>query len=153
MKKKRFNLPALEGSSKGHKEVYALLSQMFPNHILAQEYTYYNILSKAYKRSRIDEEVQNNFFLKLGKSLHADIYDLTLDVIYEIQGQQHYEPVMWSKKQTEAQIREQFQNQLVRDSRKRMIANEADVKLIEIPYYDLVELDEDYIWNKLNGKV
>jgi len=149
MKRKRFNVPALQNSSKGHVTVLELLVGMFPNNIFAQEYSYYDILYKSYKRNRIDEDHRSMYLLKQGKRLHADIYDLTYDIIYEIQGKQHYEPVVWTKKMTEDQITKAYQNQIYRDKKKREIAKEADVKLIEIPYYDLKEIDDSYFWERI----
>lgn len=135
-----------DNASKGHIAVFNLLKQMFPHHEIYQEYPYAKILEKAYKRNDVPDKVQDSRLLKVGKRLHADIYDATFKEIFEIQGQQHYMPMIRSKDDTIETVYKRFNEQQSRDNLKRLIAKEADVKLIEIPYTDIDNIDPKYIW-------
>jgi hypothetical protein len=64
----------------------------------------------------------------VAKQLHADIYDLTMGIVYEIQGIQHYQPVEFFGGD------KAFYSQKVRDKYKKQIIMEAGKKLVLIPY-------------------
>lgn len=149
MKFSRFKEMPRESASKGHVLVFNLLKEMFPYHEFYQEYHYSKILEKAYKQDNIEKAVQNSYYLKKGNSLFADMYDATFKFIVEVQGEQHYYPVIWSKADTLETVMSRFNRQKAIDALKVQIANEARVKLFAIPYKDLKKINSDYIWDLL----
>lgn len=151
MKFSRFKETPRESASKGHILVFNLLKEMFACHEIYQEYHYSKILEKSYKRDNIEKDVQNAYYLKKGNSLFADIYDATFKFIIEVQGEQHYYPVIWSKQDTLESVMERFSRQQATDALKVQIANEAKVKLLVIPYSDLKKVNSDYIWELLQA--
>ena len=94
--------------------------------------------------------MQDSRLLKLSRRLHADIYDATIRTIFEIQGEQHFSPVIRDKKESLGTTMIRFSSQQGRDQLKRLIANEAKVKLLEISYKDLKNINSDYIWNLIS---
>ena len=153
MKSRRFKTTPRDSASSGHTKLFGLLQKMFPNHIIYQEYPYHNILKKGYKIRGVSPDIQNSVFLKTSKRLFADIFDNTLNIIYEYQGAQHYEPIIRTKQPNAGEIAvARFHAQKRTDLLKRDIAVEIGFRLIEIPYTDYEKIDEKYIWSKLEEK-
>jgi hypothetical protein len=149
MSRYRLSTDVIDNSSKGHRKLLSLLTIIFPFHQIYQEYLYKNILQKAYKDHGVDSAYWDSRLLSAGSRLHADIYDATIGVIFELQGQHHYSPIIRERGQSERDISLGFAAQQRNDKLKRSIANEAQVKLIEIPYTDFDKIDEGYVWKIL----
>jgi hypothetical protein len=112
--------------SKLHQQILDLLDEIFPAHTICTEYPYANFLKKN----------PNPLLRAVAKQLRADIYDITMGIIYEIQGIQHYEPVEFFGGD------KAFYSQKVRDRYKEQIIMETGKKLVLIPY--------DFEVNKVN---
>jgi len=153
MKARRFKETPRNSASAPHKKFYSLITSMFSNNLIYQEYPYYYILEKGYKEQNVESTKQNSVMLSLGKRLFADFFDNTLGIIYEIQGEQHYNPILWSKKIGEGEkALSKFQSQKRTDQLKRDIVIEAGFILIEIPFSDFDVMNEEYVWKKLKEK-
>ncbi len=104
--------------SKLHSQVFLLLKEIYPGNNLIQEYSYSKLLNKR----------SNPLLISVSKRYHVDIYDMTLGIIYEIQGEQHISVVEFFGGE------EAFYSQKKRDDIKRQIAIESNKKMVEIPY-------------------
>ena len=103
--------------SKLHKAVAELLKEMFPVHQFLYEYPYSKI------------KVDDIYLHAISSRLHADIYDVTFGIIYEIQGIQHYEQIEFFGGT------KGFSDQKRVDRWKRQIVGESEsIDLVEIPY-------------------
>lgn len=139
----------LDNSSNGHKQVYNVLLELFPLHDVYVEYPYSEILKRYYKSNFVPIENQDQYLLKKSAQLSADIYDMTIATIIEINGIQHYEPVFWSKKVSEEQAISTYSRQKITDNIKRSISKESETKLVEIHYKELKDLDKFYLLERL----
>ena len=101
--------------SKQHKKVYNAIKIAFPNYRIYNEYAY----------ERITET-------KEFRALRADIFIKDLDLVIEVNGEQHYQPVAFGGSPEEAKAA--FKRQLVNDYNKRYLAEKYDFYLIELPY-------------------
>lgn len=112
--------------SKREKEVYDLLTQMWPAMKFFSEYPY-----SAFT------DTDNNH-------LRADIYCKTYNIVWEIQGEAHDTPIIFGHSEEEIQDGiKKLAEQKERDALKRMLCEDAGVKFIEI-WYDK--------WDKLKNK-
>jgi len=105
------------------------------------------IFGKPFAKIRPDF-LRNNV---TGKNLELDIFNEELRVAIEYNGQQHYKYIPFFHKNYE-----HFLNQKYRDEIKKMLCEQNDIKLIEVPHtVDLPDI-ETYIRveaRKLNFKV
>ncbi len=104
--------------SKLHSQVIDLLEETFPNHKFFYECSY----------ERFVKGSKDPFILSIAKRLYADIYDNTIGIVYEIQGEQHYRPVEFFGGS------DGFHGQKRRDNWKRQVLMESNIDLIEIHY-------------------
>lgn len=139
----------LDNSSKGHKKVYDILLELFPLHDIYVEYPYSEILKRYYKYNNIELGYQDQYLLKKGNQLSADIYDMTIDTVIEINGEQHYELVFWSKKVSEEQAISAYNRQKLTDNIKNRICKESKTKLVEIHHKELKNIDKFFVLERL----
>jgi very-short-patch-repair endonuclease len=115
MKIKRLRTGFRDSASSGHKALGNLLrsSSLFKGNKIYQEYPV-NKLNPAYKSGR------EKF----------DWVILNLKVVIEVMGAQHYAPVTFGGRPSEAEAR--FKKQVVRDSKKKLAAEEAGFTYVAI---------------------
>lgn len=135
--------------SKGHQKTLDILRELFPLHEIYTEYPYIKLLEHYYKEKKVDTEHQDYYMLKKGKSLFADIYNATIGTVIEINGEQHYEPVLWSKKVSVEQAVSNLNRQKLIDRLKQRICNETNTKLVIIKYTELKELNNTFLLERL----
>jgi len=140
-------------ASKGHLKVLEIIKAIYPYQITYQEYPYSNILKASYKKRKIKNAHQYNYYLYRGTTLFADIFVYSLNVIVEVNGQQHYEPILWSNEITIEQARLNFATQQHNDRIKKNIAKEAEATMIIVPYTDLKNVDEAYILERIQNEI
>lgn len=109
--------------SKGEQRINKILTQMNINFI--QEKTYVDLIG--------DSE----------KPLRFDFYLLDYNVLIEYQGEQHYEPQNYFGGENAYYKRVKY------DNLKRDYCQQNDIKLIEIPYWDFNEIDENYLMERI----
>lgn len=125
-------------TSRREKEVYQILKQIFPLAVLWTEYPLHDIIP----------DCNNN-------SLRVDLYCPTFNIIFEMDGEGHFAPMMFGNTEEEImEAQQKLKEQKERDSYKNKLCREADVKLIRIPYdeWDKLKTDDDkraYIYEKL----
>lgn len=119
--------------SKLHKQVLDLLQALFPGNTLILEYPYY----------RFVKDSRDPVLRAVAKQLRVDIYDVTLGILYEIQGIQHYQPVPFFGGDRA------FYSQKVRDKYKEQIVMESGKKLVLIPYD--FKVNRDNLLELING--
>ncbi len=81
------------------------------------------------------------------EKLRFDAYDVDNNIVYEHQGQQHYEPVDFAGKGKEW-AEEQFKISHKRDLIKLEYCKKNNIPLIEIPYWEFDNMEE-----YLNGEI
>lgn len=141
MKSSRFKVAPRENASKGHINVYNLIRELYPFHDVYQEYPYDRILKGYYKRNNVDAALQDKLLIKSISRLFADIYDATLGLVIEVQGEHHFRPVAWDGDYLQAQ--RAYETRLRLDKTKRRVCVEAEILLIEIPSEDAVSMTID----------
>lgn len=123
-----------EGSSrcksKLHKEVYNNIKETCPSYRIYNEYTYNRIIGDG---QGIDSR------------LRADIFIKDIDTVVEVMGEQHYSPVAFGGDKDLAE--RNFNQQLMRDRKKRGYANLHEFSLIEFPHY--ISLPSKLEWLRL----
>lgn len=73
---------------------------------------------------------------KSGKALSYDFYLPTYNLLIEYQGEQHDHPVKYSKNMTDYIAKKRFDRQKENDKKKKQYANNNNIKLLEIWYWD-----------------
>lgn len=124
--------------SKGEKEVFDLLRKGFPTFIMYANYPY-------------------NRLVKTTKNLRADVYIKTLNTVIEYQGEHHFAPVYYGKKEEEVfKAQRAFEERQQLDELKRQLLKEGGVLLIEIPHYKWKKMDKkekiEYLYDELANK-
>ena len=97
------------------------------------------VISKYLDNNNIIYEYQKKFDSLLGVGngkLSYDFYLPNENMLIEFQGKQHYKPVSAYGGE------EQFKVQQEHDRRKRQYANDNNIKLLEIPYWDYENIEE-----------
>lgn len=85
------------------------------------------------------------------KPLSYDFYLPDFNLLVEFQGKQHEAPYDFGSDMTEEEIQERFKCQQEHDRRKRNYALDNNIELLEIWYWDLVNI-ENILSNKLNSR-
>ena len=147
MKLKRLKEMPSENASKGHIKIFNLIKELFSYGKIYQEYPYSKILNDYYKKFYASEP--DNSLLKQSTRLHADIWLPSFQLIIEIQGEQHYNPIIWSSNLTEEDALFQYEHQLEIDKLKRRIAKEACVSLLEIKYDEIEIITSKELLDKI----
>lgn len=119
-------LPA--NASKTQRELFILLTSLFPSHDIRPEYSVADVLRRFWVRANVDDEFKDSSLLIRSKGLHFDFYDVTANKAYEVQGNQHNEFNPYFH-----QTLAGFDSQKLNDITKKAVCNEAGVELIEIP--------------------
>jgi hypothetical protein len=127
--------------SKGHIIVGEILKNMFPISKIYEEYKYNRLLLMFYKKNSF--VVRDNALIAKAGRLRADWVVLDKRLIVEIQGDQHYGPVRFGGSVDSSEMR--YYDQKINDNTKRIIANEMNWLLVEIPYIHGVSLNENYV--------
>jgi len=97
----------------------------------------------AYDRSDVSDEIRNKFLMQSSKRFFADWIVLTLDLVIEVNGRQHYCPVNFGGiTDQEADIA--YTNQMYIDRKKKTCIKEVGWKLIEIDVSKKVPTYEDF---------
>lgn len=78
--------------------------------------------------------------------LRFDVYDCDNNIVYEYQGEQHYNPIAFNGMSKEKSIIE-YKLNVKRDEIKRNYCKTHNIKLIEIPYWEYDNMEE-YIKNQ-----
>lgn len=101
-----------------------------------------------YPLSNIIPDCNNN-------SLRVDLWISTFNIIIELDGEGHYEPMIFGSSEEEIQEGiQRLKEQKQRDSYKDRLCADAEIKLIRIPYYEWDKLktnDEkrNYIYERI----
>lgn len=143
-KRKRQPYSALDAMSKGQRELGDILHELFPTYRIYFEYSYYDILMGAIKRNKTQQKVYTTYYLNLGKRYKADWIVLDLQLVFEYQGRQHYQPVAFGGDHDEANKR--FLEQRVTDKNKRLIVVEAEWDIVEVPHFAKLTKDNVLKW-------
>ena len=132
MKTRRF-MRKSENPSKLHQQLRGILTKLFPNHVIYEEYSYKRIMPK-----NVPEQT-------LCSRLKADFYIKGICVV-ECQGEQHAKPVSFGKGgyKTKEQI---FSEQCVRDELKRRVCRKYRMPFVEIWFDE--EVDNNAVYNKI----
>jgi hypothetical protein len=125
-------------TSKGEKDLFGILKQMYP---LATFWTEYPL-------SRIIEDCNND-------KLRVDIYCSTFGIIWEYDGSFHFDSIPFSSEEEDVfAAKKALEEQKQRDSYKDRLCKDAGIKLVRIPYFEWDELKTDeekkkYLMDKL----
>jgi len=122
MKTRRLNRKPNQLVSKTHKELVEYLSKTSLN--LFYEYPC-SVVLKRYKNN-LNEEDYKYLQGKL-KDLHVDIFDATMKMVFEIQGQQHYKYIPFFHGNMNG-----FDRQQINDRAKELMCKMLGLKLIKI---------------------
>lgn len=96
--------------------------------------SYHKIFYERYGEAFPKHSTEQSKIIRFrGKTLEIDMIDLSLKVVYEIHGQQHYEKDHFFHKSTGNKVAS-FNKQLAHDRLKKIWANENAYTYIEIPY-------------------
>ena len=93
------------------------------------------------------QQTFKDLFSNKGWHLYFDFYLPDYNILIEYQGIQHYECTnrLWNNE-------ENFQKTQEKDNIKRQYCERKNIKLIEVPYTDLKEINQEYILNLIGGK-
>lgn len=75
------------------------------------------------------------------KPLKFDAYDKKKNILYEFQGEQHYKPINFNGITSE-ESQSNFELSQLRDNIKRTYCKNNKIKLIEIPYWDIDNMEK-----------
>lgn len=90
MKTKRFNRKIPENVSNIHRRFFKYWSSLYPSNQLFCEYPCYKLCEKYCKKQGYSHlECKKTMTYQRVNRLHIDIYDSTLKLAFEIQGEQH----------------------------------------------------------------
>lgn len=144
VKNSRFKFEYRKSASKLHKAVGDVLrdSPIFNGYNIYQEYPV----------NRVNPDYQES-------SHHFDWVIPEIRLVIEAHGRQHFEITDFSGKEEDGGI-SNFRSQRKRDEAKKEAALLAGYTYIEVPYTDIKDLNDEYIWNlyknnenKVNGSV
>lgn len=110
-----------------HRDLYFELKRVYPFHDIRPEYSVERFLRRFYKKNKIDTIYQDVKLLSTISRLHFDIFDLTANIVFEVQGDQHYHFV----KHFHGKINK-FERQQMNDKRKVQACEIAETKMIII---------------------
>ena len=119
-------MPAFRGISRGHLKIRDILRDN--DFVWEEEYTFPDLVASSGRPLAFDFMVFDE--------------DHNIDFAIEVNGEQHYEPVAafgGPKK---------FARQKYNDNQKRLYCQRHNIILIEIPYWELEEVNLDYIMEK-----
>lgn len=125
-------------ASKQHIEIFEMLKEIYPVHVVYHEYPLSDILKKGYQVQQLGRDMQDLFLYKRASRLKADLCIPDLSLVIECQGQHHYGAVDYGDGKGE----ENYQHRLHLDKIKRLIYKEAGFTLLEIPYFEKLTRDE-----------
>lgn len=74
--------------------------------------------------------------------MHLDCCFPKLNLAFEYDGQQHFQPVMWKGSGTIEQAEEEFKQLQQRDILKNQLCEEHGIKLVRIPYWDFNKISD-----------
>tara|TARA_Y100000310_G_scaffold345057_1_gene461462 strand:+ start:959 stop:1510 length:552 start_codon:yes stop_codon:yes gene_type:complete len=131
MKTSRFRQDYRASASALHKRVGNLLREVFKLNKVYQEYPV-NRVNPTYQYA----------------SHHYDWVILDLLVVVEVHGQQHYKAVGFGGGDAGKAV-DALRATQSRDRMKMQAAVDAGFTYIEIPWYDVDEVDAEYIWAKI----
>ena len=103
------------------------------------------LIANTLRKMNIDFETQKTFedCVNIGK-LRFDFYLPKYNICIEYQGEQHYKPICFSKKEYGKEI-ENFKSLQERDKIKRKFCKNKKIKLIEISFKDISLINPDYL--------
>ena len=110
--------------------------------------------SKFLKEHNIKYEQQQTFdWLKHKNRLYLDFYLPDYNMAIECQGEQHFKPVGFGKK-NKKEIEEKFQTIQLRDKIKQKLCEEHNIKMLYINYNDNIieKLNENLLCSPLENK-
>lgn len=119
-------MPTFRGVSRGHLKIRDILRDN--DFVWEEEYTFPDLVASSGRPLAFDFMVFDE--------------DHNIDFAIEVNGEQHYEPVAafgGPKK---------FARQKYNDNQKRLYCQRHNITLIEIPYWELEEVNLDYIMKK-----
>jgi len=129
MKSARFQYNYRDSASKLHIAIGETLrnSSIFKNYSIFQEYPVYKICPTY-------------------QSVHwFDWVVLDIQLVIEAQGVQHYKGICFGGI-SEEEAHSNFLQQRARDKRKMNACLDAGFTFIEIPYWDIDKINDEYIW-------
>ena len=119
-----------KNASRGHSSAGQYLKKILPYANILQEVSYKDLMKLAYKKSRTAPELQNIFLMNSSSHMRADWVIPDLDLVIEINGEQHFEAVRFGGiSQDEAEHRLLAQSFL--DKKKKLCVKEIGWKLFE----------------------
>lgn len=83
-------------------------------------------------------------------ALFKDIDKTNLNFLIEFQGKQHYTNTYWSNDLKKSE--KEFEQRKINDNIKRKFCNKNNIKLVEIPYWDIKKIDKILKLHCLNIK-
>lgn len=125
-----------ESSSKNHKKLADILNDLYPIARIYEEYPYDKILEHGYKiqKNRFDGNIkEDRYLMATASKLRADFFIKDLNIIIEVQGEHHFQPITYNNLDGGWA---EFEHRKHLDKMKRLIANEGEAYLIEISYMD-----------------
>lgn len=117
---------AFQGVSRGHLKVRDILREN--DFVWEEEYTFPDLIASSGRPLAFDFMVFDE--------------DYNIDFAIEVNGEQHYEPVSAFGGKTK------FSRQVYNDNSKRAYCKKNKIILIEIPYWELEEVNLEYIMTK-----
>ena len=131
MKVRRFRQDYRETASSLHKHIGEVLrnSPLFCHHKIYQEYPVDMIDPKVSGRYKFDWVV------------------LDLMLVIEVHGEQHYQPVDFGGQGADV-AEASYQEIKYRDRIKKGVALDAGFSYIEVPYHEIDQVDDEYLWKK-----
>ena len=127
MKNNRYNRGVPENASSTHKQFYEILKSVNPTHNLYCEYPCIKLLEQS-------KEMDAWFLKPRIQDLSIDIYDSTMYIAFEIQGQQHDKYIKFFHGD-EGGLDRQRDN----DRYKKILCNILGIKLVYIPVDEQIE--------------
>ena len=100
-----------------------------------------------------DKELQNRFLMESSSKIHADWILLDYELVIEVNGAQHYNPVHFGGVDFD-EAEENYQDQMFIDRKKRLCIKEINWKLLEFKLLNADKFFDDSfktaVYNKLS---
>jgi len=111
--------------SSAHRKLYEDLIRLYPSHDIRLEYSAATLLERYWKRLKIHKDYQDEQLLYKAKKLHFDLYDMTANIAWEVQGIQHQKFVQFFHGDLSG-----LDGQKFRDRTKILVCADAHTKFV-----------------------